>query len=68
MRACALAAARIRRSRFGRALSAVAGSEEAALEILLEALRQGLRLSVYYCSCGTQGWIAEKAMGRGKKN
>ena len=41
--------------------SAVTGSEETALEILLEALKRKERLSVYYCSCGTQAWIAEQA-------
>jgi pyruvate formate-lyase activating enzyme-like uncharacterized protein len=39
----------------------VAGSEEAALRIMLEALKRRCRLSVYYCSCATQGWIAQRA-------
>lgn len=41
--------------------SAVAGSEEAALSILLDALKRNTQLSVYYCSCGTQSWIAKKS-------
>jgi len=44
--------------------SAVAGSEETALGLLGEALERKLRLSVYYCSCGTQSWIAERAGAR----
>lgn len=40
--ACAFAAARIRRSRFGRALSAVAGSEEAATALGIEVARYKL--------------------------
>ena len=44
--------------------SPVAGSEEAALEILLKALRRKARISVYYCSTGTQQCIAQRAMRR----
>ena len=47
--------------------SAVAGSEEAALELLADALRRRLKLSVYYCSCATQSWIAQKALARGSR-
>jgi len=52
--------------RAGLTWSGVAGSEEAALEVLLAALRQGRRLSVYYCSTGTQGWISERALARAR--
>lgn len=44
----------------------VARSEEAALGLLLEALKKCKKLSVYYCSCGTQAWIAERALKHGK--
>ncbi|MDD5628789.1 MAG: radical SAM protein [Elusimicrobia bacterium] len=43
--------------------SGVAGSEEAALEVLLAALRAKRKISVYYCSTGTQSWIARRARG-----
>lgn len=39
-------------------------SEEAAYRLLIHALKRKLRLSVYYCSCGTQEWIAESALAR----
>jgi pyruvate formate-lyase activating enzyme-like uncharacterized protein len=42
--------------------SGVASSGEAALELLLYALEFAGRLSVYYCSCSTQEWIAENAL------
>jgi pyruvate formate-lyase activating enzyme-like uncharacterized protein len=45
---------------------AVAHSEETALELLLAALTKCKKLSVYYCSCGTQAWIAERALKRRK--
>lgn len=44
--------------------SAVSGSEEAALAVLAYALDNARALSVYYCSCGTQDWIAEEALKR----
>ena len=44
--------------------SAVSKSEETAYRLLAHALRQKMRLSVYYCSCGTQQWIAENALAR----
>ena len=49
--------------RAGLTWSGVAGSEEAALEVLLAAVRAKRKISVYYCSTGTQGWIAERAAG-----
>lgn len=42
----------------------VSDSEETAYRLLLFALRRKLRLSVYYCSCGTQEWIAQNALAR----
>lgn len=48
--ACAFAAARIRRSRFGRALSAVAGSEEAALALGIDVSRY--KLMAFLLSAG----------------
>lgn len=42
----------------------VSGSEETALEILLYALDSARTLNVYYCSTGTQQWIAERALAR----
>ncbi len=42
----------------------VEGSEEMILSLLLFAHEKAQRLSVYYCSCKTQGWIAEKALAR----
>ncbi|MBI4371112.1 MAG: radical SAM protein [Elusimicrobia bacterium] len=44
--------------------SAVASSEETALELMRFALERRLRLGAYYCSCGTQQWIAETALAR----
>lgn len=44
--------------------SPVAGSEETAYRLMTYALGRGFRLSVYYCSCGTQEWIAENALAR----
>ena len=44
--------------------SAVSESEETAYRLLAHALRRKMRLSVYYCSCGTQQWIAESALAR----
>ncbi|MBI4676417.1 MAG: radical SAM protein [Elusimicrobia bacterium] len=41
--------------------SGVAASEASALRLVAEALEKKLRLSVYYCSTGTQQWIARKA-------
>jgi pyruvate formate-lyase activating enzyme-like uncharacterized protein len=41
---------------------AVSGSEETALDLMLYALKRATKLSVYYCSCGTQEWIAEQAL------
>jgi pyruvate formate-lyase activating enzyme-like uncharacterized protein len=55
---------RARERRAGLTWSGVAGSEEAALEVLLAALRAKRRISVYYCSTGTQGWIAEMVRPR----
>ena len=48
--ACAFAAARIRRSRFGRALSAVAGSEEAATALGIDVSRY--KLMAFLLSAG----------------
>ena len=45
---------------------AVARSEETAYRLLTHALRRKLKLSVYYCSCGTQEWIAESALARAR--
>lgn len=42
----------------------VSGSEETAYRLMLHALRRKLKLSVYYCSSGTQEWIAENALAR----
>ena len=42
----------------------VAGSEETAYRLMAYAQGRGFRLSVYYCSCGTQEWIAENALRR----
>jgi pyruvate formate-lyase activating enzyme-like uncharacterized protein len=50
--------------RGGLTWSGVAGSEEAALEVLLAAARAKRKISVYYCSTGTQAWIARRAMAR----
>jgi pyruvate formate-lyase activating enzyme-like uncharacterized protein len=47
--------------------SGVAESEEAALEVLLAAARAKMKISVYYCSTGTQAWIAQRAMARASK-
>jgi pyruvate formate-lyase activating enzyme-like uncharacterized protein len=44
--------------------SGVESSEEAALELLLAAVQAKRRISVYYCSTGTQGWISQRAMAR----
>lgn len=44
--------------------SPVSESEETAYRLLLHALRRKMKLSVYYCSCGTQEWIAENALAR----
>jgi pyruvate formate-lyase activating enzyme-like uncharacterized protein len=44
--------------------SPVAGSDEAALKLLLYSLVHTKTLSVYYCSTGTQQWIAEEALKR----
>lgn len=44
------------------AWSPVAGSYEAALELLLFSLQRTKNLSVYFCSCSTQSWIAENAL------
>jgi pyruvate formate-lyase activating enzyme-like uncharacterized protein len=44
--------------------SPVSESEETAYRLLLHALRRRMKLSVYYCSCGTQEWIAENALAR----
>ncbi len=44
------------------AWSAVAGSDEAALKLLLYCLDCAPKLSAYYCSTGTQQWIAENAL------
>ncbi len=46
--------------------SGVADSEETALSVVETALRERRKISVYYCSCGTQAWIAERAMDRMK--
>ncbi len=44
----------------------VDGSEEMILNLLLFAHEKARDLSVYYCSCKTQDWIAEKVLsGRG---
>lgn len=40
----------------------VAGSFETALGLLLFAQAHAKKLSVYFCSCGTQNWIAENAL------
>lgn len=44
--------------------SSVQDSDETALEVLLYGLKHARRLSLYYCSCATQQWIAEKALAR----
>lgn len=41
-----------------------AGSAEEALGLIDSALGRRLRLSVYFCSCSTQQWIAERALRR----
>jgi pyruvate formate-lyase activating enzyme-like uncharacterized protein len=48
--------------------TAVAGSEETVLKLMLYALKRSMKLSVYYCSCGTQEWIAEQAVSNLKRN
>jgi pyruvate formate-lyase activating enzyme-like uncharacterized protein len=50
----------------GRALmwEPVANADEAALSLLLFALRNTTRLSTYYCSCRTQEDISERGMRR----
>lgn len=48
--------------------SGVAESGELALEIMRYALDNTKTLSVYYCSCATQQWIAENALARAKKD
>jgi pyruvate formate-lyase activating enzyme-like uncharacterized protein len=50
--------------RSGLTWSGVEASEAAALEVLLAAKKAKKRISVYYCSTGTQGWIAARAMAR----
>ena len=50
--------------RAGLTWSGVESSEEAALEVLLAAVRTKRKISVYYCSTGTQGWISQRAMAR----
>ncbi len=42
----------------------VAGADEAALALLLFALENTIRLSVYYCSCRTQQDISSRGMRR----
>lgn len=42
----------------------VSGADEAALTLLLFALRNTARLSTYYCSCKTQEDISERGMRR----
>ncbi|MFO1304495.1 MAG: radical SAM protein [Burkholderiales bacterium] len=42
----------------------VAGADEAALTLLLFALRNTTRLSTYYCSCRTQEDISERGLRR----
>lgn len=42
----------------------VAGADEAALSLLLFALRNATRLSTYYCSCRTQQDISARGMRR----
>ena len=42
-------------------------SGEAALELLLYALEHTRRLSVYYCSCGTQEMISRNGLRRRKR-
>ena len=42
----------------------VAGADEAALTLLLFALRKTTQLSTYYCSCRTQEDISERGMRR----
>ncbi|MFO1310503.1 MAG: radical SAM protein [Burkholderiales bacterium] len=42
----------------------VSGADEAALTLLLFALRHTTRLSTYYCSCRTQEDISERGMRR----
>lgn len=44
--------------------SPVAESEETVFRLMTHALQRRMSLSVYYCSCGTQGWIAENALAR----
>lgn len=47
--------------------SGVAESGELALEIMRYAQDTAKTLSVYYCSCATQQWIAETALARAAK-
>lgn len=42
----------------------VRGTERVALEVLRYAHRTAKRLGAYYCSCGTQEWIASNALRR----
>ncbi|HVA66402.1 MAG TPA: radical SAM protein [Elusimicrobiota bacterium] len=42
--------------------SPVAGSDESALELFLYCMDHAPKLSVFYCSTGTQEWIAENAL------
>lgn len=46
--------------------SGVAESGELALEIMRYAQDNAKKLSVYYCSCATQQWIAENALNRAR--
>jgi pyruvate formate-lyase activating enzyme-like uncharacterized protein len=46
--------------------SGVADSGELALEIMRYAQENTKTLSVYYCSCATQQWIAENALKRAR--
>ncbi|MBI5210622.1 MAG: radical SAM protein [Elusimicrobia bacterium] len=44
--------------------SGVPASADACLRLVAKAAEAGLRLGLYYCSTGTQQWIAEKALRR----
>ncbi|MBI5239251.1 MAG: radical SAM protein [Elusimicrobia bacterium] len=57
---------RAHQRRAGLTWSGVESSEEAALEVLLAAVKAKRRISVYYCSTGTQGWISRRAMARAR--
>ncbi|MBI5883590.1 MAG: radical SAM protein [Elusimicrobia bacterium] len=56
------------RLRPGLTWSGEAASGESCLRLLAWAMEKKFRLGVYYCSTGTQAWIAEKALGSGVRD